>query len=158
MEHGSRTRLLTAVMLVVVFASGVLLGLAADSNLSAEPAEVVATTTEGEEPEGERRRRYIYEQVEPTTDQNVLIDSMMKDYRESRESLQDELRRGYRELRSSYNPRYGVLVEDIRSAIKDVFSDEQAAEYQALLDDFDRRRAERNEDERDGRDGRDGRD
>ena len=155
MEHGSRTRLVTAVMLVVVFASGVLLGLAADSNLSAEPTEVVTTNQEGEEPEGERRRAYIYEQVGPTPEQQVVIDSMMKVYRESRESLQEELRRGYRELRSSYNPRYGVLVEDIRGAIKDVFSEEQAAEYQALLDDWDRRRAERNENEQDGRDDRD---
>ena len=152
MEHGSRTRILTAVVLAIVFASGVLLGLAADSNLSAEPSEVVSTESEGEEPDGERRRRYIYGQVEPSPEQQALIDSMMKGHRESRERLQDELRRGYRELRTSYNPRYQVLVEDIRGAIKDVFSEEQAAEYQVLLDDFDRRRAERNENEQDRRD------
>lgn len=147
MEHGSRTRLVTAVMLVVVFASGLLLGLAADSNLSAEPPEVVVTTSDGDEPEVERSRRYIYEQVEPTPEQSVLIDSMMKDYRDSRESLEGELRKGYRELRSSYDPLHQALVRDLRGAIKDVFSEEQAAEYQALLDDFDRRRAERNENE-----------
>jgi hypothetical protein len=152
MEHGSRTRLVTAVVLAVVFASGVLLGLAADSNLSTEPTEVVATNSEGEEPEGERRRRYIYEQVEPTAEQQVVIDSMMKVYIGSRESLQEELRKGYRELRSSYDPRYQILGEGIRSSIKDVFSEEQAAEYQTLLDDFDRRRTERNENEQDGRD------
>ena len=155
MEHGSRTRILTAVMLAVVFASGVLLGLAADSNLIAEPSEIASKSPEGEEPERERRRSYIYEQVEPTSEQQVVIDSMMKVYIESRESLQEELRKGYRELRSSYNPRYQVLGEGIRGAIKDVFSEEQAAEYQTLLDDFDRRRAERNENEQGGRDDRD---
>ena len=141
MEHGSRTRILTAVMLAVVFASGVLLGLAVDSNLIAESPEIASKSPDGEEPERERRRSYIYEQVEPTPEQQVVIDSMMKVYIESRESLQEDLRKGYRKLRSSYNP----LGENIRSAIKDVFSEEQAAEYQALLDDFDRRRAERNE-------------
>lgn len=150
MEHGSRTRLVTAVMLAVVFVSGLLLGLAADSNLSAEPPAVVATASEGDEPEAEPRRRYIYEQVEPTPEQSALIDSMMNDYRESRESLEEELRKGYRELRSTYDPQYQGLVRDMRGAIKDVFSEEQAAEYQVLLDDFDRRRADRNEnDDRD---------
>jgi len=149
-EHGSRTRLVTAVMLAVVFVSGLLLGLAADSNLSAEPPAVVATASEGDEPEAEPRRRYIYEQVEPTPEQSALIDSMMNDYRESRESLEEELRKGYRELRSTYDPQYQGLVRDMRGAIKDVFSEEQAAEYQVLLDDFDRRRADRNEnDDRD---------
>ena len=150
MEHGSRTRLVTAVMLAVVFVSGLLLGLAADSNLSAEPPAVVATAPEGDEPEAEPRRRYIYEQVEPTPEQSALIDSMMNDYRESRGSLEEELRKGYRELRSTYDPQYQGLVRDMRGAIKDVFSEEQAAEYQVLLDDFDRRRADRNEnDDRD---------
>ena len=150
MEHGSRTRLVTAVMLAVVFVSGLLLGLAADSNLSAEPPAVVATASEGDEPEAEPRRRYIYEQVEPTPEQSALIDSMMNDYRESRGSLEEELRKGYRELRSTYDPQYQRLVRDMRGAIKDVFSEEQAAEYQVLLDDFDRRRADRNEnDDRD---------
>jgi len=137
-------------MLAVVFVSGLLLGLAADSNLSAEPPAVVATASEGDEPEAEPRRRYIYEQVEPTPEQSALIDSMMNDYRESRESLEEELRKGYRELRSTYDPQYQGLVRDMRGAIKDVFSEEQAAEYQVLLDDFDRRRADRNEnDDRD---------
>jgi Spy/CpxP family protein refolding chaperone len=137
-------------MLAVVFVSGLLLGLAADSNLSAEPPAVVATASEGDEPEAEPRRRYIYEQVEPTPEQSALIDSMMNDYRESRGSLEEELRKGYRELRSTYDPQYQRLVRDIRGAIKDVLSEEQAAEYQVLLDDFDRRRADRNEnDDRD---------
>ena len=104
MEHGSRTRLVTAVMLAVVFVSGLLLGLAADSNLSAEPPAVVATAPEGDEPEAEPRRRYIYEQVEPTPEQSALIDSMMNDYRESRESLEEELEA---ESRAPFDPMAG---------------------------------------------------
>ena len=53
----------------------------------------------------------------------------------------------HEEFRSAYNPRYQALIQETREAIKEVFSEEQAAEYEALLNDFDRRRAERNEKE-----------
>ena len=130
MEHGSRTRLVTAVMLAVVFASGVLLGVAGDGNLVAA------------EDKGGKQR--MYEQVGPTADQMVFIDSIVKDHRARMDALHEEFRR-------AYYPLYQEVIQDTRGAIKEVFSEEQAAEYQALLDDFDRRKAaERNE--RDNRD------
>ncbi len=139
MEHGSRTRLVTAVVLVAVFASGVLLGLAGDGDLGAEPSQIVSENAAGEERNGERRPRTpMYEQVGPSADQRVLIDSIVKDHRARMYGLHEE-------FRSAYNPRYEALIQDTRGAIKEVFSDEQAADYQALLDDFDRRKAERNE-------------
>lgn len=132
MEHGSRTRLVTAVMLAVVFASGVLLGVAGDGNL-------VAAESEG-------KKQRMYEQVGPTNDQMVFIDSIVKDHRARMDALHDEFHR-------SYYPIYRELIQDTRGAIKDVFSQEQAAEYQALLDDFDRRKAaERKEKEKEDRD------
>ncbi len=144
MEHGSRTRLVTAVMLAVVFASGVLLGLAADNNLGAEPPQIAAQGADGDQRDGKRERRTpMYEQVGPSTDQMVFIDSIVKEYRTQMDGLHTEFRR-------AYNPRYQALIQETREVIKTVFSEEQAAEYQALLDDFDRRRAERNEkDDRD---------
>ena len=144
MEHRSRTRLVTAVMLAVVFASGVLLGLAADSNLGAEPPQIASANADGEERDGKRRRRTaMHEQVGPSEDQKVVIDSILKDHRARMDALHGE-------FRSAYDPRYQALIQDTRGAIKEVFSEEQAAEYQALLDDFDRRKVERNEkDDRD---------
>ena len=139
MEHGSRTRLVTAVMLAVVFASGVLLGLAVDSNLGAEPPEVTAERADARGPDGERRpRTRMYEQVGPSADQKVFIDSIVKDHRARMDALHEE-------FRHAYYPLYQAVIQDTRRAIKEVFSEEQAAEYQALLDDFDRRKAERNE-------------
>ena len=139
MEHGSRTRLVTAVMLAVVFASGVLLGVAGDSNLGAEPPEVTAESADAHGRDGERRRRTrMYEQVGPSADQKVFIDSIVKDHRARMDALHEE-------FRSAYYPRYRAAIEDTRGAILEVFSEEQSAEYQALLDDFDRRKAERNE-------------
>ncbi len=144
MEHRSRTRLVTAVMLVVVFASGVLLGIAADSNLGAEPPQIASGNAAGEERDGKRRRRTrMYDQVGPSMDQKISIDSIMKEHRARMNALHEE-------FNIAYNPLYQAVIQDTRGAIKDVFSEEQAAEYQALLDDFDRRKAERNEkDDRD---------
>ena len=132
MEHGSRTRLVTAVMLAVVFASGVLLGVAGDGNLFAA------------ERQGGKQR--MYEQVGPTADQMVFIDSIVKDHRASMRAL-------HQEFRLAYDPLYDAVIQDTRRGIKDVFSEEQAAEYQVLLDEFDQRKAaERKEKEKEDRD------
>jgi len=142
MEHGSRTRLATATVLVVVFGAGLLLGLAVDGSLVATPSEVTAAG-EAEGADERQRRTPMYEQVGPTEEQMVLIDSILV----VRKARMDEL---HKEFRSAYNPRYQALIEDTREAIKGVFTPEQAVEYQALLDDFDRRKAERREkDDRD---------
>ena len=144
MEHRSRTRLLTAAMLVVVSASAYLLGVASDRRLGAGPPEVATESQDEGQRDGERRQRTrMYDQVGPTADQKVLIDSIVKDHRAQMDALHDEFRR-------AYYPLYQAVIQDTRGAIKEVFSEEQAAEYQALLDEFDRRRAERNE--RDDRD------
>jgi hypothetical protein len=107
-------------MLAVVFASGVLLGVAGDGNL-------VAAESEG-------KKQRMYEQVGPTNDQMVFIDSIVKDHRARMDALHEEFRR-------AYYPIYRELIEDTRGAIMEVFSDEQAAEYEVLLDDFDQRKA-----------------
>ena len=149
MGRGSRTRLVTAGVLAAVFGAGVLLGLAADSNASAEAAEVVAPSVEStasvdtansEEPQ---RRRRTYDEVEPNESQLALIDSIVAEHRARTRVLDKEnraqLQLGFRE----------ILLET-REAIKSVLMPEQAAEYQRLLDERDVRAAEReNEDERD---------
>lgn len=149
MGRGSKTRLVTAGVLVAVFGAGVLLGLAADSNASAEAAEVGAApiastasvdTTNTEETQ---RRRRTYDEVEPNETQLALIDSIVAEHRARTRVLDEEnraqLQLGFRE----------ILLET-REAIKSVLTPEQAAEYQRLLDERDTRAAEReNEDERD---------
>ena len=137
MEQGSRTRLVTAAVLAVVFASGAVLGLALDRGDVAGPAEVATTEGEGEQPERERRRRRtIYAQVGPTEDQQVRIDSIVREHRTRMRALNDE-------FRSSFDPRYQAILHDTREGIAGVFTPEQAEEYRQRLAEFDRRRAER---------------
>jgi hypothetical protein len=145
MEHGSRTRLLTALILAAVFGAGVVLGLAADSSLGAQPIESAAVPTEepsdDEEP---RRRSYTFEEVEPNEAQLALIDSIVAEHRARTNALDERLKAEYRE-------GFRVIVLESREAIKAVLTPEQAAEYQRLLDERDARAAaeRQNEDDRD---------
>ena len=145
MERSSRTRLVTALVLAAVFGAGVLLGLAADSNLGATPPEVVADTTAIEDDTEEpRRRRYTYDRVDPTDDQRTLIDTIIVEHRARTNALDQE-------MRTEYGGGFRVILLETREAIKGVLTPDQATEYQRLLDENDAR----SRDERENRDGRD---
>ena len=115
MEHGFRTRLVTAVVLVAVFGAGVLLGFAADPDLRAEPPEAVVETTgadgdgEVEAPATERRR--LYHQVDPNEEQLARIDAIVKEHRERTNVLTEESRA---QLRAGFR----VILLETREAIK----------------------------------------
>jgi len=134
MGQGTKTRLVTAGVLLTVFGAGVLLGLAADSTLTATPASAVpVVSAEGEEGEVEARLP-MYAQVGPDADQSVVIDSIVREHRARMDALN-------REFQEQYDPQYRVIVEETRAAIKQVFTLEQAAQYQELVEERDRRRA-----------------
>jgi len=148
MEKLARTRLVTVGVLVVVFGSGFVLGMAMDRSLTAQPvaaAEVAgdAAAEDGSREEAPRgrderrgRRLPMWEQVDPTADQRIRIDSIIEWQRESMESL-------HREFNAAYDPRYRALIVETREAIKRALTPEQAQAYDSLVAEFDRRRAER---------------
>jgi hypothetical protein len=141
MEPRSRTRLVTIAVLAVVFASGLVLGAAVQGNVVA-PIEVAAAEPEQAEEPAERRIP-MYEQVGPSAEQSVLIAEIVADYRARREAARSEARE---EARSRYNAEARALILEVRESILGIFSEEQAGEYRALLDEADRRRAEREDD------------
>lgn len=141
MERILRTRLTTALVLAAVFVSGLLLGLAMDKSLDATPAE----GSSGVEQERAARRTPMYEKVDPSEAQKILIDSIVRDYRGAMKTLHNE-------FRSAYDPRYKAIVEQARTSIKGVLTPEQAQAYDSLLAESDRRHAERRS--RQNRDGR----
>ena len=136
MGHGSRTRLVTAGVLVVVFGSGVLLGFAADTNLGAEqPSEVVSVEPVEPDDEEPTRRARVYDQVEPTEAQDLLIDSIVAEHRARTTALDDELRAKYDEqFQGEFRGGFRVILLETRERIKGVLTPEQATEYQRLLD------------------------
>jgi hypothetical protein len=144
MEQLTRTRLITVLLLAVVFGSGVMLGLAADSSLIAEqPPETEAVAPEVEVPAApEAERRYIYHEVGPNEVQLARIDSVVAEHRARRDALDEETKARYDEARRQ-------IVLDTREGIKAVLTPEQAAEYDRLLDEWETRRAAERENEGD---------
>ena len=127
MEHGSRTRLLSAIVIAAVFGAGILVGFAADSNWRAEAAEVVPAPA-GDSADAPRRPP-MYSQVNPTAEQQSRIDSIIHVHRKRTNALDETFREGFSEI-----------LFDTREAIKGVLTPEQAADYQRLLDERDAER------------------
>lgn len=134
MDRLLRTRVTTALVLAVVFGSGVLLGFAADRTMVAAPAE---TGTRVDDDEEETPRRVpMYEQVGPDAAQKMVIDSIVQEYRVAMKGL-------HAEFRTAYDSRYQALVNETRAAIKGVLTPEQAQAYDSLVVLRERARHER---------------
>lgn len=136
MEQRTRTRLVAGLVLASVFASGVLLGYAADRGAAVAVASVAS---EGEPaPTTERRRRVpVYELMEPTDEQRVVLDSIMREHRTRMNRLHEDFDVQQRTFETSYD----ALIQNTRDALAAVFPPEQRAEYRRLLAENDRRRA-----------------
>lgn len=146
MERGSRAKLSAAVILGLVFGSGLLTGYAVDSHLEAGPSGAEPETAPRETRRGDQPRPRVYEQLNPTDEQTTRIDSILRVHRERMNALDREYREARRERRGAYD----AVIQDTRDAIADVFGPEEAVEYRRLLAEFDRRRqSERSE--REGR-------
>lgn len=134
MGRSSRTKILTSLVIAVVFGSGFAVGLAVDRTAVANPAPADSVVAEAEAKPSERRTP-MYEQVGPAPEQKVLIDSIVLEYREKSRALRAESRR-------LYEMELDLLVDSTRQAIKQVFTAEQAARYDSLVAEYDRRQAE----------------
>ena len=131
------TRAAAGGVLLVTLVAGFLLGLvwSRASSAQTEPGAPTAPTAVAEEEADDdrgretRRRGLIVERVGLSAEQQVQVDSIV-----------GRSRTMMRRLRADYRTGYEELIESTRSSIKDVLTPEQAAEYDALLRDFDRRR------------------
>lgn len=140
MESGLKARLVTTVVLVLVFGSGLTAGFAWDRTAEVAPTEELAQPErQGDRREdrgrGDRsdrsRRPMIVEQVGLTLEQKAEIDVIVEESRQRMRNLEKETR-----------PQYRAIIEETRTAIKEVLTDEQRAEYDALLAERDREREE----------------
>lgn len=165
MEKQQRTRLATALILALVFGTGVVLGVAVDRRaIAGAPAEggEMAASDEGRDDDDDRdrdRRQPIYEQVgtlEP--DQRDRIEVVVEEYRASGRELWQEWREEYEPLererkaweeehveplRREWEGRRDSLVEATRTRIKEVMTSEQARRYDSLVADYEQRRDDR---------------
>ena len=116
--------------LVLLFGSGVAVGLAWDQTASASTPEGVRTGERSET--GERRHRLIVDNVGLSAVQKAAVDSLVVFHRERMSDLDAEFR-----------PRYRAVIGDLREEIKQVLTDDQRGKYDVLLAEHDARRATR---------------
>ncbi len=151
LERKARTRLVTALLLLLVLASGFALGLAVERRVLAEGVSTGAESGEEKEDEGEegersgeegasRSRSLIVEQVGLSEAQKARVDSIVGEFRTRMRSL-------HKEFDEAYSARYREILEDTRDEIKAVLSPEQRTAYDSLLVEWDRRRAEKRRDD-----------
>ena len=153
MERFQRTRLLTVVVLAVVFGAGIVLGLGVDS-LREVPRSVATlesdqTTPESGERQGERERRPpMYEQVGAlSAQQHGQIDSIVGAHRFEIRGVYRGFRDNHDALHDDYELEFRAILMRTREGIKGVMAPAQAAVYDSLLADYDRRREARRQED-----------
>jgi hypothetical protein len=128
----TRARLATAAILLLVFGSGALVGMALDGGAEASTPEGVDGQPASAEAEQPERRGRIFDQVDLSARQKTTIDSIVVFHRERMRTLNDE-------FRDAYYPRFYGLIDETRALIKEEMTEEQAARYDSLLAEFDRK-------------------
>lgn len=96
-------------------------------------------------------RRLIVHRVGITPEQEARVDSIVDIHgdrvRELRRRMKAEYDSQFRRLRqqreAAYNPRFEAVVMETRQSIRSLLTEEQAVRYDFLLDEHDRREAER---------------
>lgn len=131
-----RTRLATVAILVLVFGTGVLMGLVLDRSLNAAPVSEEKVVDGGKETaEEEAPRRYGFELVGLTPEQRAIVDSIVVEHRASMSALR-------KQFSDEYDPQYRAIVEATRESIKKVMTPDQATMYDSIMSERDRARAE----------------
>jgi hypothetical protein len=145
-----RTRLASVAILLLVLASGFMLGMLWDRRLVAEPAPAAAVLV-GEPDAGDRQRRLSFYRVEPPLNEQQLAQAeaitarrrqAARDlFEEPRiDSLYDAMKTAEGDFEAAYAPRFRALVDSSRAAIKQLMTPEQATNYDSILAEGDRRR------------------
>jgi hypothetical protein len=136
MEQGSRTKLIAAFVLLLVFGSGLVVGYALDGRGPGMSASAEAVAGDGSA--GERRPWVpVYQSMNPTPEQLAVIESIMASHRERMNLLHEEVD----VAQQAQQTRYDALIQQTRNAITAVFPEERRAEYRRRLEAYDRERA-----------------
>ncbi len=146
MSESTRLRISATVILVVVFGSGILVGLALDRAVtpaSGAPSNlttvVLDASEEGAEAEAEASRGYVIDEVTLAPDQRTQVDSILESYRQQ-----------VAEAAEAHRLHYSALAAATREAFRGILTEAQQAQYDSLLD---VRRAERDQAQEPGQDG-----
>jgi Spy/CpxP family protein refolding chaperone len=130
MPNALKAKMVAGTALVLLFGSGVVVGLAWDQAAGASTPREVRTDGRSEREGG--RRRMIVDNVGLSAVQKSTVDSLVVFHRHRMADLDKEFR-----------PRYRAVIHDLLEDIKQVLTDEQRMQYNVLLAERDGARAER---------------
>jgi len=125
-----KARLVAAAALVLLFGSGVVVGLALDQTAAASTAGAVPREARSERDGG--RRPMIVDRVGLSMVQKAAVDSL---YSFHRQRMSD--------LNTDFRPRYRAVMNDFRVEIRQVLTDPQLVRYDVLLAEFEEERTAR---------------
>ena len=125
-----RARTVVGAALVLLFGSGIVVGLAWDQTASASTPET--SRTEERRMDRDKRDGMIVDRVGLSSTQKTSVDSLVA-YHRGR----------MRDLDSEFRPRYRAVISDLRGEIKEVLTDDQRSMYDALLEEHDAKRHSR---------------
>jgi hypothetical protein len=146
MSESTRLRISATAILVLVFGSGILVGLALDRAVtpaSGAPSDLTTvvfdSSEEVDEPEAEGSRGYVIDEVTVDPEQRILVESILESYRQQ-----------VAEAAEAHRLEYSALAAATREAFRGILTETQQAQYDSLLE---VRRAERDQAQERGQDG-----
>ena len=128
-QSAFKAKMVAATALILLFGSGVVVGLALNQTANASTSEEVRA-----EPRSERegRRRMIVDDVGLSTGQKAAIDALVVFHRQRMSDLD-----------ADFQPRYRKVIADLREEIKQVLTDDQRVRYDVLLAEHEAERTAR---------------
>jgi hypothetical protein len=125
-----KEKLVAGTALVLLFGSGVVVGLAWDQTANAATPDGLSVDRRSDR--DRPHRRMVVENVGLSVAQKTAVDSLVVFHRQRMSDLDHEFR-----------PRYGGVIADLREEIKGVLTDDQRGQYDVLLTEHEAERAAR---------------
>ncbi len=136
-QSSFKAKMVAATALILLFGSGVVVGLALDQTANASTLEEVRPDArperEGARPEREGARHpMIVDRVGLSVVQKATVDSLVSFHRQRMSDLNTDFR-----------PRYRAVIGDLRVEIRQVLTDDQRLRYDTLLAEYEEEHAAR---------------
>ncbi len=129
-QSAFKTKIVAATALILLFGSGVVVGLAWDQTANASTLEEVRRDARSERDGA--RHPMIVDRVGLSVVQKATVDSLVSFHRQRMSDLNMDFR-----------PRYLAVIGDLRMEIRQVLTDDQRVRYDVLLAEFEDERATR---------------
>ena len=129
-QSAFKAKMVAATALILLFGSGVAVGLAWDQTANASTPDEVRRDARSER--GGARHPMIVDRVGLSVVQKATVDSLVSFHRQRMSDLNTDFR-----------PRYRAVIGDLTMEIRQVLTDDQRARYDVLLAEYGERAARR---------------